>query len=402
MEAPLIKVLTDIEHEGIALDVDFLKDYSDELTKEIGQLTTDIQNIVGEEFNLDSPKQLGNILFDTLKIPYKGKKTKTGQYSTNEETLAKLANDQPVVKKVLEYRGMNKLLNTYIDALPKLINSKTGRIHSSFNQAVASTGRLSSSNPNLQNIPIRTERGREVRKAFIPRDKDHIILAADYSQIELRIIAEISGDKAMKNAFKEGIDIHAATAAKVFNIPLKDVDSEKRRQAKMVNFGIIYSISAFGLSQRLGIKRSAAAELIEAYFKEYPNIKTYMEDSVKNAREKGYAETILGRRRYLKDITSRNHTVKSFAERIAINMPIQGAAADMIKLAMIKVHAAMKKAKMQSKMILQVHDELVFDARKDELEALKALVKKNMEEAVKMDVPIIVEMGTGANWLEAH
>jgi len=402
MEAPLIKVLTDIEHEGIALDVDFLKDYSDELTKEIGQLTTDIQNIVGEEFNLDSPKQLGNILFDTLKIPYKGKKTKTGQYSTNEETLAKLANDQPVVKKVLEYRGMNKLLNTYIDALPKLINSKTGRIHSSFNQAVASTGRLSSSNPNLQNIPIRTERGREVRKAFIPRDKDHIILAADYSQIELRIIAEISGDKAMKNAFKEGIDIHAATAAKVFNIPLKDVDSEKRRQAKMVNFGIIYSISAFGLSQRLGIKRSAAAELIEAYFKEYPNIKTYMEDSVKNAREKGYAETILGRRRYLKDITSRNHTVKSFAERIAINMPIQGAAADMIKLAMIKVHAAMKKAKMQSKMILQVHDELVFDARKDELEALKALVKKNMEGAVKMDVPIIVEMGTGANWLEAH
>ncbi len=403
VEAPLIKVLTDMEYEGVALDIEFLQKYSDELTKESGQIQKDIFKLAdNDEFNLDSPKQLGKVLFEDMKIPYKGAKTKTGQYSTNEETLQKLANDQPIIQKILEYRGLNKLLNTYVDALPKLVNNRTDRIHSSFNQAIASTGRLSSSNPNLQNIPIRTDRGKKIREAFIPRDKDHVLLAADYSQIELRIIAEISGDEAMKNAFINGIDIHAATAAKVFDIPLKEVDSEKRRYAKTVNFGIIYSISAFGLSQRLGIKRSEAAELIETYFKEYPNIKKYMEDSVKKAQEKGYAETILGRRRYLPNITSKNHTVRSFAERIAINMPIQGSAADMIKLAMIEVHAAMKKAKMESKMILQVHDELVFDARKDELEDLKKLVKKCMESAIKMEVPIVVDMGTGDNWLEAH
>ncbi len=402
VEMPMVRVLADMEYEGITLDSKFLNKYSKKIGKELLKHRDDVFKEAGVEFNLDSPKQLGNILFNEMKIEYKGKKTKTGQFSTNEETLSKLKDEHPIMETILNYRMLTKLKNTYIDALPLMVNPNTGRVHTNYAQAVAATGRLSSNKPNLQNIPIRTDYGREIRKAFIPRDDKHVLLAADYSQIELRIIAELSGDKAMKKAFKEGLDIHSATAAKVYDVDFDKVDKEMRRKAKMVNFGIIYGISAFGLSQRLKIPRSEAKELIDGYFDTYPKIQAYMEKSIEKAKKKGYCETVLGRRRILKDINSGNHTVRSFAERNAINAPIQGSAADMIKVAMVDIHESLNKKKFKSRMLLQVHDELVFDARKDELEDLQKLVKKKMEKAIKMDVPIVVEMGTGDNWLEAH
>jgi DNA polymerase-1 len=337
-----------------------------------------------------------------LEIPYQGKKTKTGQYSTSEDVLTRLAGDEPIVQQVLEYREIGKLKSTYVDALPELLNPRTGRLHTTFSQAVAATGRLSSNNPNLQNIPIRTERGQRVRRAFIPRDKDHVLLAADYSQIELRVIASLSGDKAMQAAFKAGHDIHAATAANVYGIELDAVTGDQRRKAKMVNFGSVYGISAFGLSQRLDIPRKEAAELIEQYFATYPGVRAFMDKTIELAREQGYVETMLGRRRYLPDISSRNFTLRGHAERNAINSPIQGSAADLIKLAMISLQAAMKKENMQSRMTLQVHDELVFDAHKDEVDELRVLATEHMESAYKLDVPLVVESGTGDNWLEAH
>jgi len=351
---------------------------------------------------MDSPKQLGEVLFDKLQIPYKGKKTKTGQYSTNEETLLKLKGQSEIVDTILNYRELTKLKSTYVDALPKLVNPRTGMVHTTLNQTIAATGRLSSVNPNLQNIPIRTENGRKVRKAFIPREEGNVLLSADYSQVELRIVAAISNDKKMIEAFSNGIDIHSATAANVYGIDIKDVDPAMRRKAKVVNFGIIYGISAFGLSQRLGIPRKEAAELIENYFEQFSGIKKYMEEAVEFARSNGYVETLMGRKRYLRDINSRNYTMRSFAERNAINTPIQGTAADIIKLAMINVHNAMKKANLKSKMILQVHDELLFDVPEGEIELLKPIVEVEMSKAMELKVPLDVEMGIGANWLEAH
>jgi DNA polymerase-1 len=379
-----------------------LADFSKELEKQIAAKEKEIHALAGMSFNIASPKQMGEVLFDVLRLDDKAKKTKTGQYKTDEEVLSALALKHPIAQTVLDYRQGQKLKSTYVDALPSMINPRTGRVHTSFNQAVAATGRLSSNNPNLQNIPIRTEQGREVRKAFVARDENHILLSADYSQIELRIITEISGDENMLEAFVQGHDIHAATAAKVYNVPLEEVTSELRRNAKTVNFGIIYGISAFGLSQRLGIARGEAAELIEQYFKTYPKIRHYMHDIVDTARSKGYVETLLGRRRYMRDINSANATVRGFAERNAINAPIQGTAADMIKLAMINIHRDMKAAGLRSKMTLQVHDELVFDAYLPELDLLRPLVEKGMKEALPMKVPVLVEMGTGDNWLEAH
>lgn len=402
VEMPLVEVLSDIELEGVKIDTRVLADFSKELEIQIRSKEAEIQELAGMKFNVGSPKQLGEVLFDVLKLDPKAKKTKTGQYKTDEEVLTALADKAPIARAVVDYRQAQKLKSTYVDALPTMINPKTGRVHTSFNQAVAATGRLSSNNPNLQNIPIRTEQGREVRKAFIPRGPEYTLLSADYSQIELRIITEISGDENMRDAFEKGYDIHAATAAKVYNVPLEEVTSELRRNAKTVNFGIIYGISAFGLSQRLGIPRGEAATLIEQYFQTYPKIKAFMTEIVDSAREKGYVETLLGRRRYIRDIHSANATVRGFAERNAINAPIQGSAADMIKLAMIRIHAEMKKRNMRSKMTLQVHDELVFDAHKDELEELKSLVAVGMKNALPMKVPVLVEMGTGDNWLEAH
>lgn len=402
VEMPLVEVLSDMELEGVKIDIGVLAEFSKDLELQIRQKEAEIQELAGMKFNVGSPKQLGDVLFEVLKLDPKAKKTKTGQYKTDEEVLSALAPKAPIAQAVLDYRQAQKLKSTYVDALPTMINSKTGRVHTSYNQAVAATGRLSSNNPNLQNIPIRTELGREVRKAFIPRGPEYTLLSADYSQIELRIITAISGDAAMREAFVQGHDIHAATAAKVYNVPLEEVTSDLRRNAKTVNFGIIYGISAFGLSQRLGIGRSEAAQLIEQYFATYPRIKAYMTEIVDSAREKGYVETLLGRRRYIRDIHSANATVRGFAERNAINAPIQGTAADMIKLAMIRIHAEMRQRKLKSRMILQVHDELVFDAHLDELEELKQLVEDGMKNALPMDVPVLVEMGTGNNWLEAH
>ncbi len=402
VEMPLVPVLTELEYNGVNLDSKFLEEYSKELGEEVEEMQKGIFKAAGVEFNIDSPTQLGKVLFDRMKIPYKGKKTKTGKYSTNEQTLSALEGDHPIVANILNYRELVKLKSTYIDALPQLVNPKTGRIHSSFNQAVAATGRLSSANPNLQNIPIRTERGRQIRKAFIPRSEEFILLAADYSQIELRLMAAMSKDKAMLEAFQQGLDIHSATAARVFGVKLEEVDKEMRRKAKMVNFGLIYGISIFGLGQRLGIPRSEAKAIFDEYWKQFDGIKQYMEDAVTKAQEAGYAETLLGRRRYLKDIHSKNHTVRKFAERNAINSPIQGSAADLIKVAMINVHAEMQKRQMKSKMILQVHDELVFDAHKSEIEELTALVKDKMSGAMTLEVPLEVEVGLGKDWLEAH
>jgi DNA polymerase I len=402
METPLIYVLADMESHGVKLDTEALEDYSLKLQKDIELIEEEIYKLAGTKFNIGSPKQLGEILFDKLKITEKAKKTKTKQYSTSEDVLSKLVDKHEIVSKILDYRSLTKLKSTYVDVFPKLISEKTGRLHASFNQTVAATGRLSSNNPNLQNIPIRTEQGREIRKAFVPADKNHILLAADYSQIELRIIASLSKDKAMIEAFKKGFDIHASTAAKVFGVELDDVDKEMRRKAKTVNFGIVYGISAFGLSDRLNIPRGEAFEIIENYFAQYPGIKKYMDDTIAFARKHQYVETIMGRRRYINDINSSNGAVRGYAERNAINSPIQGSAADMIKLAMIRIHEEMEKKKLKSRMILQVHDELVFDAVKDELDTLKKIVEHNMKNAIKLDVDLVVDMNTGSNWLEAH
>lgn len=403
VEMPLVPVLADMEAEGITLDKKALNELSLELEKDIAIVDDEIQKMAGTPFNISSPKQVGDILFEVLKIVDKPKKTKTGQYATGEDILTKLTGKHPIINKILDYRELVKLKNTYVDTLPQLINPKTGRIHTSYNQVVAVTGRLSSDNPNLQNIPIRTERGREIRKAFIPRNEDFILLSADYSQIELRIIAELSKDEGMIEAFKSGQDIHRATAAKVYNVSLEEVTSDMRRNAKMVNFGIIYGISAFGLSERLNIPRKEAAAIIENYFMKYPRIKEYMDESIASAKEKGYVETILHRRRYLRDINSSNHTVRGFAERNAINAPIQGSAADMIKVAMINIHKDFKEHNLKSKMLLQVHDELVFDIHRSELDKVKPIIENRMKTAIStLDVPIEVEMGVGSNWLEAH
>jgi DNA polymerase-1 len=402
VEAPLITVLADMEREGVRIDSDMLAAYSKEIETEVIQIEKDIYAIAGVTFNIASPKQLGEVLFDKLELDAKAKKTKTGQYKTDEEVLNNLAREHEIAQKIIDFRQLQKLKSTYVDALPLLVNKNTGRVHTSFNQAVAATGRLSSTDPNVQNIPIRTERGREVRKAFIPRDENHVLLSADYSQIELRIVAAISNDRGMIEDFKKGVDIHTATAAKVFGVGLDDVDREMRSKAKMVNFGIIYGISAFGLSQRLEIPRKEAAEIIDSYFVQYPDIKRYMNDTIEFAKEKGYVETLLGRRRYLRDINSSNHTVRGFAERNAINAPIQGSAADMIKLAMINIHKEIKEKALQSKMILQVHDELLFDVYKPELEDLKPIIKTQMMGAMDLEVPLEIEMGVGQNWLEAH
>lgn len=402
IEIPLIPVLASMESEGVNLDTDALNNFSLELGEEIMKLNDKIQEMAGVQFNVSSPKQLGEVLFLRMKIVEKAKKTKSGQYSTGEDVLAKLENKNPIIRAILDYRSLTKLKSTYVDALPLLVNPRTKRIHTSYNQTVAATGRLSSTNPNLQNIPIRTEKGREIRKAFVPRNADYILFAADYSQIELRIIASMSGDEAMMQAFKEGVDIHTATASKVYNIPIAEVTKDMRRNAKGVNFGIIYGISAFGLSENIGVSRKEAAEIIDNYFANYPSIKSYMESTIAFAKENGYVETIKGRRRYLKDINSANAIVRGFAERNAINAPIQGSSADMIKVAMINVYKRMQEKKMKSRMILQVHDELVFDAHRDEVEALKIMVEKEMSEAVSLNVPIVVDMNTGENWLEAH
>ncbi|MBT5404283.1 MAG: DNA polymerase I, partial [Crocinitomicaceae bacterium] len=402
IEIPLSKVLAKMEAQGVNLDVQVLSNFSEELQKDLLVLQETILEKAGVDFNIDSPKQLGEVLFDHLKIDEKAKKTKTGQYQTNEETLIKLAPKNPIIQVVLDYRSLKKLKSTYVNALPELVNPNTGRIHTNYMQTVAATGRLSSNNPNLQNIPIRTEKGREIRKAFIPRNHDYILLAADYSQIELRIIAALSGDKDMISAFNSGTDIHSATAAKVFSVPLNEVTRDQRSKAKMVNFGIIYGISAFGLSQRLNIPRKEAKSIIESYFETYSGVKSYMDNSIEYARKHGYVQTIMNRKRYLKDINSGNAIVRGFAERNAINAPIQGSAADIIKIAMINIDAALEKENFKSKMILQVHDELVFDVYKPELDQLKELVKTQMENAVPFEVPLTVEIDTGNNWLEAH
>lgn len=403
MEMPLARVLKDMEMEGIRMDVPGLALFSEELGTELEHLEKSIKELAGvSDFNLDSPKQLGEILFDVLQIDAKAKKTKTGQYKTSEDVLTKLEHKHEIIPLILNYRSLRKLKSTYVDALPKLVNKNTGRIHTSYMQTVAATGRLSSNNPNLQNIPIRTEKGREMRKAFISRDDQHTLLAADYSQIELRIIAALSGDTNMITAFKDKQDIHAATAAKVYNVAIEDVTREQRSAAKAVNFGIIYGQSAFGLSQNLGISRKEAKGLIDSYFEQYTSMKTFMSDQVDFAREHGYVETIMKRRRYLKDIQSANAIVRGFAERNAVNAPIQGSAADVIKIAMINIHKRIKAEGLQSKMLLQVHDELVFDVKKDEMETMEKLVKTEMETAVEMAVPLDVDYKFADNWLEAH
>lgn len=404
VENPLVKVLTDMEFEGIKIDEGFLQDYSRILEKDAKTAEEAVYKTAGVRFNLGSPKQLGEVLFEKLKLDPKAKKTKTGQYATGEDVLLKLAANNPIVEDILAYRELTKLKSTYVDALPQLINKKTGRVHTTYGQAVAVTGRLASNNPNLQNIPVRTDRGKEIRKAFIPRDEQHILLSADYSQIELRIVAAISGDPAMCAAFKSGKDIHTATAAKVYNVDEAEVTKEMRYKAKSVNFGIIYGQGAFGLADNLGISRTEAKEIIDNYKKQFANIQKYMDDTINFAREHGYVQTLMGRKRWLRDINSSNFTVRGFAERNAINSPIQGTAADMIKLAMQKVHAAMQKEKMKSRMILQVHDELVFDALKTEVKELKPLIIENMQAALPLphEVPCIAECGEGENWLDAH
>ena len=402
VELPLVSVLTAMEIEGININVDFLKELSIVLTADITRLEKGIYEQAGEEFNIASPKQLGIVLFENMKLVVKPKKTKTGQYSTAEDVLSYLAKDHQIIRDIQEYRQYKKLQSTYVDALPNEVNLKTGRIHTEYMQAVAATGRLSSNSPNLQNIPIRTKRGQEVRKSFIPRDNNHVLLAADYSQIELRIIAALSQEENMMTAFKNGEDIHASTAAKVFNVDIKEVTRAQRSNAKTVNFGIVYGVSAFGLSNQTDLNRSEAKELIDTYYETYPKLKAYMSAQVDFAREHGYVETVLGRRRYLKDINSRNAMVRSGAERNAVNAPIQGSAADIIKLAMINIHKRFKKENFKSKMLLQVHDELVFDAHKEEVEIIKPIIKYEMENAFKMAVPLDVEVGLGSNWLEAH
>ena len=402
LEIPLVNVLADMEYEGIKVDEATLKKLSTELTVSSEAVEKEIYEIARVKFNIASPKQLGAVLFEKLKLIDKPKKTKTGQYATGEEILAGLANEHPIASKILDFRELQKLKSTYVDALPALISKKDGRIHTSYNQAVAATGRLSSTNPNLQNIPIRTAKGREIRKAFIPRDKDFILMSADYSQIELRIMAAFAKDESMIEAFKNGRDIHAATASKIFKVLIEDVDDDMRRKAKTANFGIIYGISAFGLSQRLGIPRREATDIIDTYFTEFSAVKTYMDKVINDAREKEYVETILGRKRYLRDINSKNATMRGFSERNAINAPIQGSAADMIKVAMINIHSWMKKERLKSRMILQVHDELVFDVHNSEKKLLEQKIPEFMKSAIELEVPMEVGLGFGQNWLEAH
>lgn len=402
IEIPLVNVLAKMEIEGINLDIDFLNSLSADLTKDILQLEKKIYAEANTDFNLASPKQLGVVLFEHLKLVEKPKKTKTGQYATGEEILSKLADEHQIVADILKWRGLVKLKNTYIDALPNDVNKKTGRIHTTYSQAVAATGRLSSNNPNLQNIPIRTERGKQVRKAFVPRDENYTLLAADYSQIELRLIAEMSGDEEMKASFLRGEDIHKSTAAKVFGVLLEEVTREQRSHAKTVNFGIIYGVSAFGLSRQTNLSRKESKELIDTYYQTYPTLKAYIAKQIDFARENGYVETLLGRRRYLKNINSRNAIVRAADERNAVNAPIQGSAADIIKIAMINISKLLEEGNYRSKMLLQVHDELVFDIYKEELATLKPLIQSEMENAYQLSIPLIVDLGEGNNWLEAH
>ena len=403
IECPLVKVLADLEYEGIRIDSAYLDVYSKELETQIQTLEQSIYEQAGVKFNIGSPKQVGDLLFERLKIPYKGAKTKTGQYSTDEDKLIELAPEFPIIQTILNFRGLSKLKSTYVDALPKLVNPRTGRIHSSFNQALAATGRLSSNNPNLQNIPVRTPEGAKVRRAFVPRDDQHTLLSADYSQIELRLIADISGDTAMLEAFQNGLDIHTATAAKVFNVPFDQVTREQRYQAKTVNFSILYGAGATNLSRQLGIKRTEAKDLIDAYFALYSGLKGYMVEVVEEARKNGYVTTLMGRRRYIREINSKSSLERSNAERVAVNTPVQGSAADMIKVAMVNIHQTLLDQGLKTKMILQVHDELVFDVPHDELEIVKPIITEKMRTALpKLKVPIEVGLGTGQNWLEAH
>ena len=402
LEMPLVPVLSDVEMEGIRVDDKFLNDYSIELERMSNEIEKSIYEMSGVTSNIASPKQLGEVLFDHMKIDAKAKKTKTGQYKTDEATLDKLSAENQVVSDILNYRKINKLRSTYVDALPKLIHPKTGRVHTHFSQAVAATGRLSSTNPNLQNIPIRTDLGKEIRKAFVPRDENHTLLAVDYSQIELRIVASIAEDKGMIEAFNDNMDIHTATASKVFGVALKDVTKDQRYKAKSVNFGLIYGQGAFGLAQNLKISRTEARELIDAYFEQFSGVKKYMEDTINFCRENGYVKTIMGRKRFIPDINSNNQTVVGFAERNAINAPIQGSAADMIKLAMINIHRRLMNMQTGAKMILQVHDELLFDVPKKELDNIQKIIKHEMEIAMPLKVPVVAEAGNGNNWLEAH
>lgn len=402
IEHPLIETLAAMEYEGVNIDEPFLRTYSKELETDLLKVRDEIHSMAGMDFNVDSPKQLGDVLYGHLKLPFEGKKTSTGQLSTNEDALMALSKHHPIAEKILDYRELAKLKSTYVDALPQMINPKTGRVHSTFRQAVAATGRLASDNPNLQNIPIRTERGQRVRKAFIPRNEDYVILSADYSQIELRLVAELSGDENLLEAFEKKLDIHTATAAKVYDVAISDVTKDMRYKAKSVNFGIIYGQGAFGLADNIGVSRGEAKEIIENYFRQFPKIKEYMNRNIQFAREHGYVQTIRGRRRYLKDINSKNFTVRGFAERNAINSPVQGSAADLIKLAMIDIHHEFKKRNFKSRMTLQVHDELVFDAHKDEVDMIKPIVYDKMIHAIKTRVPLEAEMGVGNNWLEAH
>ena len=401
VEMPLMKVLAIIERNGVRIDSDALRQSSEILTEELIALEKEIREMAGYDFNVSSPAQVGEILFDRLKLDDKAKKTKTGQYSTSEDVLEKIRSKHPIIGKILDYRGLKKLLSTYIDALPLLINSKTGKVHTSFNQTVAATGRLSSTNPNLQNIPIRDAQGKEIRKAFIP-DEGCLFLSADYSQIELRIMAHLSGDTNMLEAFNSGNDIHTATAAKIYKVPLSEVTSDMRRKAKTANFGIIYGISTFGLAERLNIPRSEAKELIEGYFATYPDVKRYMDEAIQRAKEAGYVETIFGRKRFLADINSQNSIVRGYAERNAINAPIQGSAADIIKIAMVRIQARLEKEQLSTTMTMQVHDELNFTVPVHELEQAKKVVVEEMENAIKLQVPLIADCGVGANWLEAH
>ena len=404
VENPLVPVLVNMEYEGVRVDTEFLNEYSRVLEIEARVHEEKVYEAAGVRFNLGSPRQLGEVLFEKLKLDPKARKTKTGQYATGEDVLRKMAVVHPIADDVLAYREYTKLRSTYVDALPQLINKKTGRVHTTYGQAVAVTGRLASNNPNLQNIPIRTDRGREIRKAFIPRDENHVLVSADYSQIELRIVAAISGDPVMCEAFRQNKDVHTATAAKVYGVEEEAVTKEMRRKAKSVNFGIIYGQGAFGLAENLGISRSEAKTIIDNYKKEFSGITRYMDEMINYCREHGYVQTVLGRKRWLRDINSSNFTVRGYAERNAINSPIQGTAADMIKLAMVKLHKVMREKQFKSKMILQVHDELVFDATRDEVEKLKPVILESMQSAMTLpnNVPVIAEVGVGDNWLEAH
>ncbi len=403
IEAPLIPVLKNIELEGINLDVHFLEEYSVVLTGELEAIEREIYEEAGSTFNIGSPKQIGEILFGRMEIPYKGSKTKTGQYKTDESTLSELAADHPIVKKILRHRSLSKLLGTYVDALPLLVNPETGRIHSSFNQTIAATGRLSSSNPNLQNIPMRTPQGAEIRKAFIPRDDNHVLLASDYSQIELRLVAALSGDEGMVSAFREGRDIHTATAALVFDVPFEEVDRLQRNQAKTINFAILYGAGSQRLMQELEISRQEASDLIKNYYNRFSGLKDFFASAIAQAKEDGLVSTLLGRKRSLRDINSRSSVARALAERMAMNTPIQGTAADMIKIAMIRIDRALREGNFKTKMILQVHDELVFDAPKEEVDTVRPIIEDLMREAIPdLAVPILVETDVGTNWLEAH